>query len=562
MNRLFFSLLILLGIVSFSPASLAKIDLQLDRNNIREKETFELTLLVENPATLTASQNLQFLPPEFQVISSQRFQKSTVINGKFANRMGWSLQLISNSAGTFTLPAFTIGNESSDNFTIRILPALDELEDINPNSKIKLSSSISEEQVYVQQQILYTVRIYSSVPTRRRSITPLQVPNAVVHKLDDAAEFQMVSKGVTYNVLEEKYVIFPQQSGELKIPPIQFRTNIIDTDASFSSLSRYRPIELQSQPFSVNVKTKPESAIEPWIPAKSIELKAEWQPANQTFEVGTPASLDFIIKGVALLPEQLPEIVFPEVEGLKLYRDKPNVETIINANGVNSYHLEKLAVIPSQAGTLEIPEIRVPYWDTTQDQQAYAVLPKITLQVAQQTNTTALPAFSTATNNPQMDTSTLSSATDQQHWKLATLVFAALWLATSLLLWARWRSSPAKVARATTFEEAKDSSGSQKVDLSALKSTSDPQQASAIILSWAASNSANRITNLDELTKNIKSEALAAQLKSLQVALYGGSNSEMASNWQGSSLFTLLNQESLSKPSKSNKDGLAPLYPE
>lgn len=556
-------LLTLIGLTFFGlllNSAYAKIELSLDRNDIRVNETFQLTLHVEDPKTLSAQQPLDFLPSEFQVLGSEHFRKSTVIDRQFANRMGWTITLVSTEAGTFSIPSFNIGNEQSEAMTIRVLPALTNLEEINPNSKIKLTARLSEEAVYVQQQIIYSVRIYSSVASRRHNLSPLQVENAIVKKLGEASEFQLLHEGVRYNVKEEKYVIFPQKSGELNIPPITFRTNIVDAQASFGSLSRYRPIELKSQPFTVQVNPKPENAPAPWIPAKNIELSAKWQADSEPFEVGKPATLDFYIKGVALLPEQLPTIEFPEVDGLKIYRDKPVMQNIINANGVNSYHLEKLAVIPNAAGEVTIPAIKIPYWNTTTNQEAFAELEPITINVNAQANSVALPSINQVTPAVTQPANLEPQAKQNPLWQILTWVFAALWLITSLLFIFR---RPKTVSNYQEKNTQTDATTQQQTSLSFKQAanTNDPQVFSQAAIDWVNQRSKFNVTNLNQLVQGCPDPVLAIELQKLQAALYA-KDQAASSNWDGSKIYQLLSQVQFSGRNSTSKEQLPPLYPQ
>ncbi len=554
-----FLLILFLSLLSISMAH-AKIDITIDRNDVRVNETFQLTINVEDPKTLSAQQSMDFLPSELQVLSSQHFQKSTVIDKQFANQMGWTLTLISSQAGTYSIPKFRIGNEESEAITIRILPAISNLDELNPNSKVKMTARISDDEVYVQQQIIYTVRIYSSVPSRRHYLEPLNVNNAIVKKLGDASEFQMMNQGVRYNVKEEKYVIFPQQSGELAIPPMQFRTNIVDTQASFGSLSRYRPIELQSKPFTVQVKPKPDSAEIPWIPAKALELTAQWQEGVDSFEVGKPATLDFYIKGVALLPEQLPTIEFPEITGLKIYRDKPILQSRINANGVNSYHLEKLAIIPNQAGEVTIPALKIPYWDTTKDVQAFAELKPVTISIQDKINTIALPSITQ--QQPQaVSENSMPEAAQPSYWQYLTYGFAALWLATLLLFLFRKRN-PTVVTQSLEKSPAQNKL-SESIKLKALAQESDPKDFANALLQWYSHASQSSFTNLNQIINQCNHQKLAHELSKLQTALYANTaNAGQPNDWDGLKIHSLLSSIDFKKVKADRKSHLPPLYPE
>ncbi len=544
----------------FSIELAAEIELTLDRNDIRVNETFQLTIHVEDPKTLSAQQTLEFLPEEFQVLGSEHFRKSTVIDRQFANRMGWTVTMLSTQAGTFSIPKFSIGNEQSQPISIRVLPALKNLDEINPNSKIKLTARLSDEEVYVQQQIIYSVRIYSSVASRRHNLSPLHVNNAVTKKLGEASEFQLLHEGVRYNVKEEKYVIFPQKSGELAIPPITFRTNIVDTQASFGSLSRYRPIELKSQPFTVQVNPKPATAELPWIPAKSLQLSAEWQADSHNFEVGKPATLDFYVKGVALLPEQLPNIEFPEVPGLKIYRDKPIIQNIINANGVNSYHLEKLAVIPNATGEVTIPAIKIPYWDTTKDEQAFAEMAPITISINAQSNAVALPTISQATPTSTLPIDVEKVAKSSPLWQILAIIFASLWLLTSMLYLFK-RPRAIKVETSAVENTIAKESNKAQLNLKQASSLEDPLQLAQAAINWVNQRSKFKVTNLNQLIKSSPNQELAEELKNLQSALYSKHKADNE-RWDGPKIYQLLTKIKFSKTTSANQQTLPPLYPE
>lgn len=535
----------------------AEIKLTLDRTDIRVNETFQLTLNIDDPKSLTANQTMDFLPAEFQLLGSQNFQKSTVVNRQFANSMGWNLTLIANQAGTYTIPKFSIGNEQSEPFTVRILPAIANVDELNPNSKVKLTAQVNNDEVYVQQQIIYSVRIYSSVPSRRHYLSPLQIENAIVKKLGEPSEFQMVSKGVRYNVKEEKYVIFPQKSGQLRIPPILFKTNIVDTQASYGSLSRYRPIELQSKPFDISVRSRPQTASLPWVPAKELKLTAEWQSSNQDFEVGKPATLDLYVKGVGLLPEQLPNIEFPEVDGLKIYRDKPVLQSRIGASGVTSYHLEKLAVIPNKAGEVTIPKVKVAYWNTLSDSQSYAELEPITISVAQSQAAIALPAVSQQVAT-EPTASQVTVIKNNPLWQYLTLTFAILWLAT---LGAYWLKKPKRLKQAETVTESNQSNlKTQSLSLKQAATESNPANLAQSIIEYVSSRTGVKITNLNQVIHKCSSPELKEQLTALQSALYSSDRSPQ--HYDGQKIYKLLQSLDFSTANLNNDNGLPPLYPE
>lgn len=576
-TRLIF--ILFLSLISFDVSAALKVTL--DRNNIRQNETFTLFIEAENIKTLSANQQLSFLPKEFKVLDSRSFNNRNVSQGQYVQQFGWKLNLIASEAGTYSIPSFTIGTESSNPITIRVLPPLDDLEQLNSSSQVKLSARVSSEKVYVQQQIIYTLRVYSAVNTRRKSITPLVVNNAQVEKIGNATEFQTISNGVQYAVLEQKYAIFPQKSGELTIEPIIFRTHIFNTNANFGSASRYRPIELKSKPFTIEVAPQPTSAKSPWIPARKIEIETQWQHKTSKLEVGTPASLDIVIKGVGLLPEQLPELVFPEVSGVKIYRDKPALQTRVNRFGVNSYHFETLSIIPSVSGKIEIPEIKIPFWNTKTDKQDYATFNTLVLDVAPAKKTSTKMA-STNPERPKAvvptlpNQDTLNQTGSNPFWKYLAFIFAGLWLTTLIVLWLKRKKPNALLGKKNTDSSVvpHNAQANRKNNFSDIEEAYKNRNLTSLkssVIHWANAQTKTSITHTEQLLNFVHSESdkkiIQNELNLLNNTLYsknsdeGNNASTESAYWASSKLLEALKKLDF-QAKKNQYHALPPFYPE
>ncbi|MBV34522.1 MAG: hypothetical protein CMP47_03585 [Rickettsiales bacterium] len=576
MNRILSSLLILLSLLVFAGPAFAKITLTLDRSEIRAHETFFLRVQVEDPATLNAGINLDFLPNDIQVRARQEFNNSIIINGQYRSQMGWDFELLAENAGTFTIPALSIGSERSKPFTIRILPEESGFD--NPDSaKIKLRANLSDEEVYVQQQLIFTVRIYRSVVTRNQNITPIRVTNALVEQLGDNKTFNFIKNDKSFRVIEQRYAIFPQQSGDMVIEPITYSATILD-DSNNSSpwqRSQLKPISLSTQKYTVKVKPKPEGAAEPWLPASSLELTAEWQPSNQTFTVGEPAQLDFIIKGSGLLKTQLPTVTFPEQDGITIYRDTPQYHQRFNRFGVNSYHLEKVVVIPSKAGEVSLPEIKIPWWNVETDQQEFATLEAKTIQVARsqkQVTQNTQQAVVPEQQKPAIEQAkkqedkqqpvTTDSSEGHDYWKYASIILAAIWLLT-LLLWfiKRNRNTVAsELSSQNSHTRVIDETPSHLKSIIKSAAANNAKSTEKRLNNWlknqADLNHVTSIVQLEKYCRQTEQDPLANELQDLQQALYSANYQKP---WNGQDLARLLPTLELDK-NIDKSQGLPGLY--
>lgn len=551
----------------------AKVQYFLDRGEIRENETFRLKIIVQNSSTLANTLSLDFLPEDLERLSLQQFNNSTMVNGQFHSQMGWEVKLLAKQAGTYTVPAQKFGNEKADSFTIRILPAIDELKDDDSPAKVKLRAALNLEQVYVQQQLILTVRIYRSVVTRHETLTLPKATGAVLEQLGDDRTFEMVQGNTSYRVVERQFAIFPQQSGQLLIEPMTYSATILDDSQSSNpwGLSRTKPISLSTPQYKVNVKPKPLEAEEPWLPATNLRLEAHWLPTNQTFELGTPATLEFKIKGTGLLQTQLPNVAFPEVDGVKIYRDNPEYQQLFNRLGVTSHHIEKLAIVPSQIGKVTIPELHIPWWNTVTDQQDYAILPAMTLDVqAQPSSNTSAPTepvisknladeSATVDSEKQSSSKTVSEQDGLNLWQITSIVLALLWLVTLIL----WRfTKPKQLISAANGSSATQHQTEQffKANLKEIEQAcrnNQPKVTQQLLLQWCRNQShLQQVQNLNQLKQLVEHPQLAQQLDTLQEVLYSPNREQ---TWQGSELAETL--QYLPKPANHNKQqGLPRLY--
>lgn len=143
------------------------------------------------------------------------------------------------------------------------------------------------------------------------------------------------------------------------------------------------PVNLVSKPLEVNVRTIPEANNGSWwLPAEKVELYSEWSPKNPQFKVGEAVSRTIYLKAAGVVENQLPDIKFPKIGGMKQYPEKPLAESRLNNDKIISIKKAVNVYIPSQAGEITLPEIRVPWFNVGSNQMEYASLPAMTIKVS------------------------------------------------------------------------------------------------------------------------------------------------------------------------------------
>ena len=309
-----------------------------DRTNITINDVITLTLRLDvsmgnnRPALTGLNQSFE----QVGGLSSRSTYTNT--NGNIQAWTEYSLMLRPLTTGTLTIPAFRVGTQTTNPIQVKVTDAAT---GTNGNSdEIFLRTSISKRESYVQEQLIYTIRIYYSIGfDQGAQLSAPQVENAVVQQLGTDSNFQEVVKGISYQVTERRFVMFPQKSGEFKIPPVIFNATIGrrgGINLFLNSRQAVREINLTGEAHVVNVKPQPDMFDGlTWLPASNLELKEDWSGDLNKVHVGDAVTRNFTITAAGLSSSLLPGLTYKDIPGLRVYSDQPVGEDNDKADGVN-----------------------------------------------------------------------------------------------------------------------------------------------------------------------------------------------------------------------------------
>ena len=289
--------------------------------------------------------------------------------------------------GVFQIPSISFGADSSQPITIVVKPGSAIKQD---EKTIYLEVEADVEQPYVQQQVIFTVRLFRSVEVASATLSELEVEgvDAIVESFGEDQNYQMVRNGRRWLVVERKYLVFPQESGYMTIRPLQFRGRIVTrrTNLGFDIFNQRagKPVVLRSESVTLGVREPPASFTGPWLPAKRLELTESWPqngPQNGKFTTGEPITRKITLRALGLTAAQLPELDLVLPEGLRDYPEQARLEDSGQAEGVLGTREQSLALIPTRPGKVTLPEIQVTWWNVDSQQPEIATLPARTIEV-------------------------------------------------------------------------------------------------------------------------------------------------------------------------------------
>ena len=203
--------------------------------------------------------------------------------------------------------------------------------------------------------------------------------------------------------------------------------------STFSRLfTRGKRIRTSTNTLKVTVLEKPAAfSGTHWLPANQLQIKESWLNGDPQFRVGEPITRTLRIEARGLNGAQLPEFVLQEDPQLKRYPDQPSTETLTDANWVYGVQEQRIALLPTKQGTIELPEVRMVWWDTEQDQERVAIVPARTFTVAPAlTEVTAIATGAKA--QPESRQSDPATVREVRIWQGISGTILAGWIVTAV----------------------------------------------------------------------------------------------------------------------------------
>lgn len=299
--------------------------------------------------------------------------------------------------------------------------------------------SASDDELYVQQQLLLTVKLYYTNNVIQGNLDDPEHPDAVIEKLGEQKQYQEKLDGERYRVVERRYLVFPQKPGRLQLPPVEFLGT-----ARHSRGHHYRVTDSAAL-FALNVRDIPDSfSGRTWLPASHVELSADGLEDEGPVTPGEDLTRTLTLSARGLPATTLPELDHDYPDALRSYPEPEQRESTATEDGVEGRLQQTVALVPvpGEGGEVVIPEVRIPWWDVNEDRQRVAVLPERTLQLAGTVATDndgngADMAATTEADRPQEPAP--GNTTGHWIWPLLTALMLLGWLSTATAWWLHTR---------------------------------------------------------------------------------------------------------------------------
>lgn len=521
-----------------------------DKNPVLAGEFFVLTISADDSIN-SEQPDTSVLLKDFVVGPTSVSSRTNIINGEISKQTNWSVKLMTRKEGTYTIPAFTVAGVSSKPIELTVAKRSQTSEQ---NKEAFIKTSIKPTSLYVQEAGVYTVKLYldNNKELLDGNLTTPEMENAELTPINKQSEEYELIDGKRYLVITREYLVQPQKSGVNTITAPVFNGRIRQN-------YRQMAVSAMGEDVDVEIKPIPDNYTGAWLPSELVNLDEQWQPKDDTVEVGTPITRTITLTALGVTKEQLPDIDMPQVQGFRSYPDAKENNHLVRDGRVISQQTASYALLPQTPGTYTLPEIKLPWFNTKINRISYATIPARTLTVVPSTNplTPTAPAITAPQNNSSSmvsegpaDVQTVTQVTTPLWLIIVAIVGYGLWLITLVLYIKKRPQQSTSEALPTSVSSA---------SLNELKQLAKQNNCSAFynaLSRYAKQQTGKNAAAIECLQASLKNTQLNDEIAKLRTKLYSSAEEQV----DLSLIVNLLSQATKHAKSTSNATELKNLY--
>lgn len=554
------------------------LELSVSADQVALNKTVSITISDRSDEDLR-SIDLRPLEKDFELGQPNFSSEISIINGRQNSQQKLSMVLQPKRLGSALIPALRLGNKSTRPVRVSVTEAIP-----NPSSMyggaVSIEVSVSKGSPYQGEQFVYTLKLFHRVAME--NIPPkLELDNSIRGSVESLQkkEYQTQQGQNRFAVQEWRFVVSIDEPGAITIPSPVIKGELYEQRRSFFRTQGV-PFEIEAEAVRVNIKPLP-NGVRSTLTAQALELR-ELPIDKGQLEVGQPVTRRIEIQAKGLKAERLPAIKIDDQANFNVYSEPPVFDNEEWLGGYSGTRRDNFAIIPTKAGLITLPEIRIEWFNTQTGRPETSVLPALQLDI--QASNSASPqipptdlALGTEQNkqsgsiirnsqpnsnqgqpdlNGRIAISDSSSPQNPRFWIMLFCMALLAWIATvvSMLLMRRYYLEQLRNSEFNSSNElvsaSEKSPSVEKLKKRAIQAckNNDAQQAKQNTLLWQRKV-------MQRLTPD-QQQKLARVLLELDRHLF----SAQSAHWDGQALAGVISEITTTK-NENKIDGLNPLYP-
>ncbi|MFH2047213.1 MAG: BatD family protein [Pseudomonadota bacterium] len=353
------------------------INLSLDRNEASIVDNIRMVVRISGIRSTDLQPSINGLD-SFDVIQQGSSSRVEVINGKFSSAVEYNYMIQPKEEGAYEIgPArLNIDGKTITSNTEKITVTKPKASSGIDRGEIFLNASLSSEKVYIEEQAVYTLKLYYQVGVRDISLSLPEAEHLTIKQIGKPSEYQSVYNDKSYQVVEVRYILIPSREGTYAIKPARISLTVMQSrrgsgfgifDDPFFSVQTGTPKNVISEPLELKVLPLPKQGRPSGFTGMvgTFDMKASLEPLK--IKKGDSATLTVIVEGHGNI-KMIPDLKGPMQQNIKTYADQPVLEESVDSSGIKGSKTLKWALVPEKEGQYEISPLTVSFFDTQKQQ--------------------------------------------------------------------------------------------------------------------------------------------------------------------------------------------------
>jgi len=470
------------------------------------------------------------LEEDFRVLNRNQHMSVRSVNGDHSAHITWTYLLAPKRSGELVIPELTFEDKTSEAIEIIVYPGVSP-DTAQDETSTRMELELSDNEVYVQQHLTLTQRVYYQPPLLRGELPAPEIENAIVERVGEQEEYTEEENGREWQVVERTYLVVPQSTGQLIIPPQEFQGRKRDAQGAIAFMRASSP-ELQ-----VTVNPPPaEFTGDVWLPASSLDVQEEWSSDPETMEAGESINRKVTVRALGVLPEAFPNLEIDYPDTIREYPDPLTTSSRFTEDKLEATAQKSAALVPLEAGTTHLPELRIPWWDVINDRERVAVIPSREIVIGPAAGFNGVGADGD-TGNGLPSTATRSPGTVlPDFWVWLAAILATGWLLTGIAWWRnRRRAKRSQESKLTPRQRAQR----ERFQMLCLAAEEGRAETLSLLPQWAAEHFGNPgLRTVSEVTTFANDPTLTREVEALQRHLFAPQSARGI--WEGNELLAAL----------------------
>lgn len=237
-----------------------------------------------------------------------------------------------------------------------------------------LRASVSQSNVYEQQALVYTVKLYTTYDAIK-FIGATAAPKFEGFVVEEAKTqvrqmtYETVN-GKTYAAAEiARYIIFPQMTGQLKVTGNTYTVSVDQReyyhDPFFGSLAVSTPLQLNVTPNDLLINVRALPTPKPADFSGGVgKFNISSQLKSRSFKTNQAASIVYTVTGVGNLKYlQLPDLAMLYPSNVEVYSPTTDVKAVVGSSNVSGAVTFDYSFMPLEEGNVKLPPVKLVYFN-------------------------------------------------------------------------------------------------------------------------------------------------------------------------------------------------------